>query len=81
MENILPAQAVRDQFSSIKETKCKILLIEFKDFLVLCQHWYIFFFTQLKIDENTIVTGSEDGFVRGLSVYPNKILRVLGQHE
>jgi len=25
--------------------------------------------------------GSEDGYVRGLSIYPNKIVQVLGQHE
>lgn len=25
----------------------------------------------LKVDENTLITGAEDGFVRGISVYPN----------
>lgn len=28
--------------------------------------------TMIKLDENTLITGSEDGFVRGISVYPNK---------
>ncbi|KAL4510506.1 hypothetical protein ABPG72_004660 [Tetrahymena utriculariae] len=35
----------------------------------------------IKLDENTLITGSEDGFVRGVSVYPNKQLQILGQHE
>lgn len=35
----------------------------------------------IKIDENTVVTGSEDGFLRGISIFPNKVLQVLGQHE
>ena len=33
------------------------------------------------MDENTILTGSEDGFLRGVSVYPNKIVSVLGNHS
>lgn len=37
--------------------------------------------TQLKIDEDTFLTGSEDGFVRAFSLKPNKFLRVVGQHE
>jgi hypothetical protein len=37
--------------------------------------------TQLKIDEDTFLTGSEDGFVRAFSLKPNKLLRVIGQHE
>lgn len=28
-----------------------------------------------------MVTGSEDGFLRGVSILPNKILQILGQHE
>ncbi len=35
----------------------------------------------VKVDENTFISGCEDGFVRGISVKPNKILQVLGQHE
>jgi WD40 repeat protein len=38
-------------------------------------------FTQIKVDENTVICGSEDGFLRGISVLPNKILQMLGQHE
>jgi len=34
----------------------------------------------VKIDENTILTGSDDGFLRGVSIYPNSILSVLGTH-
>lgn len=29
-------------------------------------------FIKIKLDENTLIIGSEDGFVRGVSVYPNK---------
>ncbi len=36
---------------------------------------------QIKLDENTLITGAEDGFVRGVSVYPNQIVATLGQHE
>lgn len=35
----------------------------------------------IKLDENTLITGAEDGFVRGVSVYPNKVVATLGQHE
>lgn len=35
----------------------------------------------IKLNETTLITGSEDGFVRGVSIHPNKIVRVLGQHE
>ena len=35
----------------------------------------------LKIDENTIITGAEDGYLRGVGVYPNKILTLLGKHS
>jgi hypothetical protein len=33
---------------------------------------------QIKLDENTLITGAEDGFVRGVSVYPNQIVATLG---
>lgn len=36
---------------------------------------------QIKLDESTVITGSEDGFARGVSIYPNEIVEVLGQHE
>ena len=41
---------------------------------------YIKFIYKLKIklDENTLITGNEDGFVRGISVYPNSITDILG---
>ena len=29
-------------------------------------------------DEDTIITGSEDGLIRAVSVLPNKILAILG---
>ena len=35
----------------------------------------------IKIDENTVLTGSEDGILRGVSIYPNKIISLLGQHS
>lgn len=31
-----------------------------------------------KIDENTLLTGSGDGKLRGISVYPNKIVKTIG---
>jgi hypothetical protein len=34
-----------------------------------------------KIDENTVVTGSSDGFIRVIGVMPNKILGVIGDHK
>jgi WD40 repeat protein len=37
--------------------------------------------TQLKVDEGTVVTGAEDGFLRGVSVLPGRVLQPLGQHE
>jgi hypothetical protein len=36
---------------------------------------------KLKIDENTVITGSEDGYIRGVSVGPNKVLNYLGNHS
>lgn len=35
----------------------------------------------LKIDENTLLTGSSDGVVRYMSMQPNRILGVVGDHE
>ena len=35
----------------------------------------------LKIDENSFLSGSEDGYVRGLSFKPSKIVQTIGQHE
>ncbi len=35
----------------------------------------------LKIDESTVLTGSSDGLIRVLSIHPNKILGVIGNHE
>ncbi len=37
--------------------------------------------SMVKLDENTVLTGSEDGILRGVGVYPNKILACLGQHS
>ena len=34
-----------------------------------------------KVDESTVVTGSSDGFLRVVSLHPNKILGVIGDHE
>lgn len=35
----------------------------------------------MKIDENTVITGSEDGYIRGVSIGPNKVLNYLGNHS
>lgn len=35
----------------------------------------------LKVDENTILTGSSDGVVRVVTIQPDKLLGVLGHHE
>lgn len=37
--------------------------------------------TICKIDESTLLTGCEDGKLRGVSIYPNKILSTIGQHS
>lgn len=37
--------------------------------------------TMLKIDEDTILTGSSDGMMRVISILPNKFLGVLGGHD
>jgi len=34
--------------------------------------------TMVKYDEDTIITGSEDGLIRACSILPNKILAILG---
>jgi len=34
-----------------------------------------------KVDESTVVTGSSDGLVRVVSIQPNKVLGVLGDHD
>ncbi len=33
--------------------------------------------TMIKYDEDTIITGSEDGLIRAVSVLPNKIVAIL----
>jgi len=35
----------------------------------------------VKVDENTLLTGSSDGLIRVVSVLPNKVLGVVGDHE
>ena len=35
----------------------------------------------LKIDESTIATGSSDGLIRVVSLQPNKVLGIIGDHE
>jgi WD40 repeat protein len=35
----------------------------------------------LKIDENSVITGSSDGLIRVVSLQPNKVLGVIGDHE
>lgn len=34
----------------------------------------------VKLDEDTIVTGSSDGMLRVVSLQPNKLVGVLGEH-
>lgn len=34
--------------------------------------------TMIKYDEDTVITGSEDGLIRAVSVLPNKIIAILG---
>lgn len=34
--------------------------------------------TMIKYDEDTVITGCEDGLIRAISVLPNKILSILG---
>lgn len=35
----------------------------------------------VKIDESTICTGSSDGIIRVVSILPNKLLGVIGEHQ
>ncbi|GLD97506.1 hypothetical protein PINS_up006196 [Pythium insidiosum] len=35
----------------------------------------------LKVDEDTVLTGSSDGIVRVVQVHPNKLLGLIGDHE
>lgn len=35
----------------------------------------------LKLDEDTLLTGSSDGLIRVVSIHPDKLLGVLGDHE
>jgi WD40 repeat protein len=35
----------------------------------------------LKVDENTLLTGSSDGLIRVVSIHPDKLLGVLGDHD
>jgi WD repeat-containing protein 55 len=37
--------------------------------------------TLLKVDEDTLLTGSSDGLVRVVTVHPNKVLGALGDHD
>ncbi|CEG35343.1 transducin family protein wd-40 repeat family protein [Plasmopara halstedii] len=37
--------------------------------------------TLLKVDEDTVLTGSSDGIVRVVQVHPNKLLGLIGDHE
>nr|CCA14958.1 conserved hypothetical protein [Albugo laibachii Nc14] len=37
--------------------------------------------TMLKVDEDTILTGSCDGIIRIVQIFPNKLLGLLGDHE
>ena len=34
----------------------------------------------VKVDEETILTGSSDGIVRVISILPNKMLGIVGEH-
>jgi len=34
--------------------------------------------TMVKYDEDTLITGSEDGLIRAVSILPNRILAILG---
>jgi WD40 repeat protein len=35
----------------------------------------------LKVDENTLLTGSSDGIIRAVSIHPDKFLGILGDHD
>jgi len=34
--------------------------------------------TMIKVDEHTLLTGCEDGLLRGVGVFPNQIIGILG---
>jgi len=35
----------------------------------------------IKYDEDTLITGAEDGLIRAVSVHPNEILAILGDPQ
>eukprot|EP01097_Dermamoeba_algensis_P003699 TRINITY_DN2533_c1_g1_i1.p1 TRINITY_DN2533_c1_g1~~TRINITY_DN2533_c1_g1_i1.p1 ORF type:complete len:280 (-),score=75.70 TRINITY_DN2533_c1_g1_i1:173-1012(-) len=37
--------------------------------------------TMIKVDEETIITGSSDGLIRIVSLFPKKLIGVVGEHE
>jgi len=37
--------------------------------------------TIVKLDEDTVITGSSDGLIRIMQLYPNKLLGVVGDHD
>merc|ERR1711998_778123 len=37
--------------------------------------------TMIKLDEDTLVSGSSDGLIRVMQVQPNKLLGVIGDHD
>ena len=37
--------------------------------------------TMIKYDEDTVITGSEDGLIRAVSVLPNKIIAILSDPD
>jgi len=37
--------------------------------------------TIIKLDEDTVLTGSSDGLIRVMQIYPNKLLGVIGDHD
>ena len=34
-----------------------------------------------KVDESTVLTGSSDGLIRAISLQPNKMIGILGDHD
>jgi len=43
--------------------------------------FFSFNILQIKLDENTVLTGSEDGYIRAVSISPNKVLNYVGNHS
>ena len=35
----------------------------------------------LKVDEDTLLAGGEDGYLRAISLYPNRVHSILGKHS